>query len=220
VYTLSTLTRPQQARCDKKHQSNFCRQSNAIPLNPHTTRFTAADLCQVSKSQEQDNIERTVASGRHAAPSPLRRPWRSWAPPIFGNVFCPEDLEDHYHRQYHPQGLTRAQAQQQLQHQQQQEEADRLFAEALVPAAANSLFCSQPSLVLSPDGCEVGVARRLKQTSDSTELSTQNRSYQPKVSGMYQISPMCACHELQSTFLLPLSSLDVEIACLQSTHAV
>ncbi|KAL0051822.1 hypothetical protein WJX82_002697 [Trebouxia sp. C0006] len=30
------------------------------------------------------------------------------------------------------------------------------------------------------NGCEVGVARRLKQTSDSTELSTQNRSYQPK----------------------------------------
>lgn len=93
-------------------------------------------------------------------------------------MFCPEDLEDHFHRQYHPQGLTRALAQQQLQHQQQQEEADRLSAEALVPA--NSLFCGQPSLVLSPDGCEIAVARQLKQTPYSTELSTQNRSYQPK----------------------------------------
>lgn len=95
-------------------------------------------------------------------------------------MFCPEDLEDHYHHQYYQQGLTRAQAQQQLQHQRQQEEADRLSAEALVPA--NSLFCDQPSLVLSPDGCEIAVARRLKQTSYSTEPSTQNRSYQPKVS--------------------------------------
>ena len=169
--------------------------------------------------QERDNIERTVASGRRAAPTPSRRPWRSWAPPIFGNVFCPEDLEDHYYRQYHPQGLTRAQAHQQQQQQQQQEEADR-FAEALVPA--KSLFCGQPSLVLSPDGCEVAVARRLKQTSHSTELSTQNRSYQPQVSGTYQIPPMCACHELQSTFLLPLSSLDIGIACkvhMQSSYA-
>jgi len=137
-------------------------------------------------------------------------------------VFCPEDLEDHYHRQYHPQGLTRAQAQQQQQqqqHQQQQEEADR-FAEALVPA--NSVFCSQPSLVLSPDGCEIAVARRLKHISHSTDLSAQNRSNQAKVSGIYQISPMCACHELQSTFLLPLSSLDVGTACkvhMQSGYA-
>ncbi len=150
-------------------------------VNPHTARYTA-DRYKVRTSQEQDNIERTLASGRRPAPTPLRRPWRSWAPPIFGNVFCPEDLEDHYHHQYYPQGLTRAQAQQQLQlqHQQQQEEADHLSAEALVPA--NSLFCGQPSLVLSPDGCEIAVARRLKQTSYSTEISTQNSSYQPKVS--------------------------------------
>ncbi|KAL0028537.1 hypothetical protein WJX79_000096 [Trebouxia sp. C0005] len=62
--------------------------------------LNADHLYQVSKSQEQDNIERTVASGRRAAPTPLRRPWR--------------------------------------------------------------------------------IARRLKQTSYSTEPSTQNRSYQPK----------------------------------------
>lgn len=131
-------------------------------------------------SQEQDNIERILASGRRPAPTTLRRPWRSWAPPIFGNVFCPEDLEDHFHQQYHPQGLTRGQAQQQLQRQQEQEQADHLSAEAHVPV--NTLFCDQPSLVLSPDGCEIAVARRLKQAPYSTEFGTQNRSYQAKVS--------------------------------------
>ncbi len=99
-------------------------------------------------------------------------------------MFCPEDLEDHYYRQYHPQGLTRAQQQQQQQqqhqHQQQQEEADHFSDEAFVPA--NSLFWDQPSLVLSPDGCEIAVARQLKQTPYGTEIGTQNRSYQPKVS--------------------------------------
>ncbi|DBA87713.1 hypothetical protein WJX77_000157 [Trebouxia sp. C0004] len=75
-------------------------------------------------------------------------------------------------------GLTRAQAPQQLQHQQEQDEADCLSAEALIPT--NSLFCHQPSLVLSPDGCKIAVARRLKQTSYSTDISTQYRSYQPK----------------------------------------
>ncbi len=104
---------------------------------------------------EKSIIEVSLASGRNPGPRApnMRRPWRSWAPPIFGNVFCPEDLQDHFFHQYHPQGHTDTQ-------QEQQDEEDEMFS---ADPPQESLFCLRPILVVSPDGREVTVARQLKE---------------------------------------------------------
>lgn len=74
-------------------------------------------------------------------------------------MFCPEDLEDFYLR-YHPEGA--ADIQQDL-----QGEENHVSTEPLAPT--DSLFCTQPSLVVSPNGRDVAVARQFKdQVQDST----------------------------------------------------
>ena len=89
----------------------------------------------------------------------LRRPWRSWVPPIFGNVFCPEDLAQH---------LPSQQAEAQLSHRRSSLQAEA--PTAYVHPQNCGRFCSAPLLVVGPDGCQLSLARQLRSGTEDNQV--------------------------------------------------
>ena len=80
-----------------------------------------------------------------------RRPWRSWAPPIFGNVFCPEDLEEHFQHLYRPSPPA----------QYSRQDLGRGEGQVTQNAPAAHHIHGKPQLVINPDGRELCLARQL-----------------------------------------------------------